>query len=142
MGSSQSSQTNVPTTIPTTTITTKSAREISINKSKKISNNVIKLQSSNKKLQHEQAQHDNMEEKLNIYSNFYDNYNNKLIENINDLTKDRKTVNENYYRDLNIYKFLDNKLKTTLRNLYILLCVVILLLILTFFLSSKVLKSV
>lgn len=115
---------------------------VPINKTKKISNDVIKIKSSNKKLQHEQTQHDNMEKKLNVYGNFYDNYNNKLMENIDDLTDNRKNVNENYYRDLNIYKFLDNKLKTTRRNLYILLCVVILLLILTFFLSSKVLKSV
>jgi hypothetical protein len=101
--------------------------------------NFILSKGNNKKLEHEYNNHYDLEKKLNVYGNFYDNYNNKLEKNIDDLSNNRQNTNEKYYTTMNIYKHMENKLKYKRRSLIISLIFLVILLILTFWLVSKVL---
>ena len=95
--------------------------------------------SNSKKLEREYNNHVDLEKKLNIYSNFYDNYNDKLQHNLQKLSNNRKKVNEEYYKNKNIHQHMEAKLSNKKIHLIILLVILFILIISIVFVSKKVL---
>jgi hypothetical protein len=106
--------------------------------SKNTLTNLTLSKSNSKKLESEHNNHVNLEKKLNIYGNFYDNYNDKLNKNVEILSNTRKGVNEDYYKNKNIHQHIDAKLSSKKIHLIISLVILFILIISTIFVSKKV----
>ena len=106
--------------------------------SKNTLDKIIKSKGNSHNLKNEYKNHEDFEKKLNIYGNFYDNYNNKLVKNIEKISDSRKNINEDYHKNKNIHHHMEEKLSKAKRNLIISIIFLIIILVSTFVFAKMV----
>lgn len=105
---------------------------------KNITDNVLKEKTQQKNLEIENKNHIDFEKKLNIYSDFYDKYNDRLSNNIDDLTNKRKNIYESYYKNVNLHKHMETKLSNKKKNLLFIIVIFLFLLLGTILFAKMV----